>query len=770
MARNLTWVFELLDKFSGPGTNIINTIKGIQSAMSAANKVKASGARATAKKLDAATGIETSTKKITAAETRKAAQQMRSADTAVKQAQKELLAKLRLENKLQRMQGASDRRQIVSAQKAIASHLRIAKLHGRNADAMEARSRKMFAEYNSGFAGTVRRIFSGTSAIDRSMRTLATNLSSSGSSGWRSWSRSAFYAFSNVNMAYDALKSAMSGPLAVGMEAIEAASFRDMSLAVMETYLPDGKDAAEVYEKIVGFAEQLRVPTKEVELTFARMLAAGFRLSEVPIAFQGISDVIRGAGLDAQETIGFLSRALGQIKGRAQLNAQDFKQITEQITVAGVGEKDVYAAVASKIGMPAQDLMKQLDEGAQIESSLAVYGIFDAIRTRLARKTGKLGTVTQRMSDSPMNMMKFVASKPFDLFREMGQTEGMQAFVGAMENILYLTSSTTVEGKALKKTIEDITSSGFMAIFGSFKGEDGRQRMLGFFNKMLELIQGLQKIFGPVFTAIATIAAVLAPMFDGMFSALIGILPILGALAQGFIMAFMPLTTVLGFVIGKVGELLQWLGQFESMLWVFKVMGVLLGIIGMALVSIAVVMGVITAISAVLASPWVLIAAGIFAVIAAIGWLIDKYKQLGEAGISGLISGWLSGKGAVQSAGAEVVGSLATGVAEAQDSHSPSQLFRKYGMYASEGYAMGVEEGGNKVDRSFAAMADPGLAAGKENKVGAAGTRQVVYVTVSNHVEVGSTDEAGLEKMRRMLDVEMVPRLRAALNAELAGG
>ena len=674
MARGLSWVFTLIDKFSGPGKGIVGTIRQIDTAMRQANSVATS--------LESKLGKPILKAQKQVEKLKKTASKGGGDGTFDLGAivGKHLKVLERQETLQRRSLERRRRRQVRFLRNDINRALRNAKKHGRIAD----RLHKQYLR-----------------AVTRANKT---------SSGmWRRFSKNAFFAMSNIMMAYHGVVSAMQGPIEVGRLAVDAAGFKETSMVALEAFLGRGQEAKEVYEKIVQFAEKLRVPTKQVEQTFVRLLSAGFRLSEVPIAFQGLSDLMSLASQSPLEVLSRMTLALSQIKAKTRLEAQDLRQIIEQAAQSGVGQADIYEAVARKVGISQKKLMQRLEGGATVESSLAIYAIFDAIRERLGGESEKLGEITDRLGDSLPRLISFIKSRPFDLFRDVGKTEGIQDFKSALHSVIDLTSALTDEGAKTKKAMEGLVSDGFSAVFKPFAGPEGKKLIVGMFEALVFVVKKLGGIFKPIGGLMVNVFDALSPLLAGVLEILHGLAPMIAGVGEGFVIVWKPILWVVGMVATLLGKVLQISTGFGETVPLFKAFGVVLGLIA-ATLSIIAIKSAIVAASVLLATwPFVLAVLAISALIAAIDYLIGKYKELGEAGITGLISGWLSGEEEVRGAGVQVGQQLVDGVKSKQalDMNSPPKAMVDIGTASRE--ALGD---------SFEGGADPAFNIKRSNIIG----------------------------------------------------
>lgn len=399
--------------------------------------------------------------------------------------------------------------------------------------------------------------------------------------------QSAFFAFSTIKMAWDGVKTAISLPMAIGGVAVDAANFKQKSLAVLDTVLDPGDKTEfggtdKIYDSLQDFSERLRVPVNQVENLTVKLLAAKFKLSETPIAVQGLTDLAAVNNESPTEVYNRAIIALGQIKGKFTLNAQDLKQFIELSAQGGVGIQDVYAKVAKRVGMSSTQLAEALEDShTKVESQVAVYAMFDAIATRLGGSEGKVGTITKKLGHSFSRLFEMIKSRPMTLFRNVGDTPGLMKFASVLENVIDLTSLSTKEGQELSATLSNMVGQSFDKIFGSFSGEDGKKRLQGMFLGVLAGARILWDAVSGIGTVLFNVFNAVLPLMFSIVNALAATLPFVGAVISGFFSVWSVVFYVVQGVLTIVAYILNAAGKSEILLTAFKAMGVALGIMAL---------------------------------------------------------------------------------------------------------------------------------------------------------------------------------------------
>lgn len=465
--------------------------------------------------------------------------------------------------------------------------------------------------------------------------------SSSGRGAFSGLMADAFHTFGTIRSLYHGLQSTLSVPLTIGKFAIDSAGFKETAIATLDTVLSKEDmtrfgPAENVYHELTALAEKLRMPVQDIEKSTVSFLSAGFGLSEVPLALQAFTDLASVTNTSPGETFGRLNLAFSQIKGKKKLEAQDLRQVIEQSAQGGVGIQAIYDSIAKNAGLTPDALQDKLDAGGVVESQLAIYSIVDAVRTRLGGEEQKLGSITQKLGNTLPRLMAMLQNRPFMLFRDIGDTKGMESFRSTLENLVDLTSSETEEGRKLKTTIESITGGILENVFGGLAGEDGKKRINEIITGLFDGIKTLKTVFEPVVAVLVKAFNIVAPPVYLIFKSLINLLPILAAIADGFVTVFGWVTTALTPLLYALEIMTGVAGQSNAVVILVKWMTIGLIVVLGVLTAISTVMMAVLAMLAgvaILTMPawlmWLGIAAAIMTVVVALEWVYKKIQAIG---------------------------------------------------------------------------------------------------------------------------------------------
>ena len=208
-------------------------------------------------------------------------------------------------------------------------------------------------------------------------------------------------------------------------------------------------------------------------------------------------------------------------------------------------------------------------------------------------------------------------------------------------------------------------------------------------------------------------------------------------------------------VFGTVASVVKAVVKVFVALWpIIKIVAV----VGMILVGAALlIVGALLAVMAIVVAVAALLVGGL---VAAIGAVIDAFSGLskGSKGAvtawgEGLIAGILSFAGSAASAAASVAGGIVGAFKSALGIASPSKVMMKMGGYASEGAAVGVEKGADRVEGAGAKLggAMAGGAAGAANGSNARGKGGLSVTFADGAIRIDGAGKSGLEITEEML-------------------
>lgn len=409
-------------------------------------------------------------------------------------------------------------------------------------------------------------------------------------------------------------------------------------------------------------------PGSERDINTARQQAitAGFRGAEEQRVLAASLDV--GALMQNDPTAqGRFVRALGQIRGRGALQAEELNQLAE----VGVSRQGIFSAIARSRGMTGtetennraiQDLMRQ----GRITSS---EGINAALASVQQTTGSRLGGFAVARGGGLAGAISNLEESLFGLVTGINQLEnlpGVRAFTASITAIANAFNGSSEAGQKLQRSVGGIINEAA----GMFAGVFTPQRIEGF---------------------VSTLADVLPPLFQAMRE--VG-----GAFIQGLGRGLAPLLQVLNSDTSSREDWLAFAMSFADAL------GYLVG------VSVQVVAG-FTAIGAVLTVvgaealrwvQWFLSLPEQFGALTTQGW-----STIGSAIVDGITSGITSGAERVTAAVRGLADNAITTAREALGIASPSRVFAEMGEFTAEGYERGVTRGTEGARDAVGAMVAP---------------------------------------------------------------
>ena len=443
-------------------------------------------------------------------------------------------------------------------------------------------------------------------------------------------------------------------------------------------------------------------PGNERDINTARQQAitAGFRGRDEERVLSASLDV--GALMQNDPTAqGRFVRALGQIRGRGALQAEELNQLAE----VGVSRQGVFAAIARQRGLrgtetennrAVQDLMRQ----GRITGEEGVNAALASLRQTTGQRLG--GFAVARGSGLA-GAMSNLEEAFFGLVTGINQLEnlpGVRAFAASITAIANAFNGSSEAGQKLQRSVAGIINEAA----GMFAGVFTPQRIEGF---------------------VSTLADVLPPLFQAMRE--VG-----GAFIQGLGRALGPLLQTLN---GDTGSREQWLAFAMSFA---DALGYLVGVSVQVVAGFAALGSVLTIVGAEALRfvQFILSLPQQFGSLATQGW-----TTIGTAIVDGITSGITSGYERVTGAVRGLADNAITAARETLGIASPSRVFAEIGGHTAEGFERGVHGGTQGAQDAMAAMVAPPDAAGAAGALAGRGGVFQVFVDGAGREALGIVDE-----------------------------
>lgn len=431
-------------------------------------------------------------------------------------------------------------------------------------------------------------------------------------------------------------------------------------------------------------------PGNERDIGTARQQAvtAGFRGAQEERVLAASLDV--GALMQNDPTAqSRFVRALGQIRGRGQLQAEELNQLSE----VGVSRQGIFAAIARQRGLRGtetennraiQDLMRR----GQITGEEGVNAALASVQQTTGQR---LGGFAVARGGGLAGAMSNLEESLFGLVTGINQLEnlpGVRAFTASITAIANALNGSSEAGQRLQRSVGLIVNEAA----GMFAGVFTPARIEGF---------------------VTTLANVLPPLFQAMRE--VG-----GAFIQGLGRALGPIIERLSSLGGSDGQ-----ATLALMMSLADAVGYLVGVSVQVVAGLAAVGAGLTILGAE-ALRWVQGFLQLTTNPALLGGTIrEAWALTGSQIIDGLVNGITSGASRVTDAVRGLATNAIDSAREALGIASPSRVFEEIGGYTAEGYERGIRGGTAGAQDAATAMVAPPTGAGAGGPMAGRGVFQV---------------------------------------------
>lgn len=515
--------------------------------------------------------------------------------------------------------------------------------------------------------------------------------------------------------------------------ATDAIAFKEQTLTALKVVTGTEAAAQRIFKRANEFADKTPFSDRQVIGGFTQLLGAGFKESEVETVFAAIGDAAAASGFD-QQIIDQMTLAFAQIKGAGRLMGQEMLQVQNALGMAGVGRSAIYDEIGKKMGKTRAEVMK-LQEAGKVDSDTAIFGIIKALEQKSG---GSVGNLMAQQSKTLTGLLSTLSSAPSSFFTKMdlGNLPGFDALKGVVSNLVQLFSVGSKSGQRMQEVLGKLYNTVMVGLFGGLDTSKGLGTMESF---ALRVADAVDRMLPAIRNGIALVKGFAAGFGEGFMKSVerISNLASLGdTLRAEDVEAFGK----------KVGDLASRIfGLADAVLFLLQ-----------PLVKVAELFG--------LNSKPVLDpnAAG------------AQGTSWGAALMTGLASGIWSNLIMPVSAIGRVVDAISSTYETGTETHSPSRLFARYGAWATEGWALGLESGIPDAVGAVDGLVDASGGADVE-AVGAGGgfgggRGVTVYVTVPLTVEAGEggDGESFGQRVRDVLTRELPGLLTQEISLAVA--
>jgi tape measure domain-containing protein len=502
--------------------------------------------------------------------------------------------------------------------------------------------------------------------------------------------------------------------------ATDAIAFKEQTLTALRVMTGTEASAQRIFGQAVEFAKKTPFDTRDVLGGFTQLLGAGFKESEVSTVFAAIGDAAAASGFD-QQVIDRMVTAFAQIRAKGRLMGGEMLQVNEALGKAGVGTMAIYDQIGKRMGKTRAEVIK-LQEAGGVDADSAIFGIIKALEQKSG---GAVGNLMAEQSKTLKGLMSTLASAPGDFFMSMDLTKlpGFDSVKGFVSNLVKLFDTGSKSGQRLQEVAGKIYNTVMVGLFGDVGSAGGLATMERLTLRMADAVEG-------ALPAIRNFLALLKGFGAGFASGLMKSMERMAGLGS---LGDMLNPKDLEAIGSRVGELATRIfGLADAVLFLLQ-----------PLVKVADFFG-----------------GGAKPVLDPASASQQGFSW-GASLTAGLKDGILQTLTGPVNATDLMVAAIKGGYEAGTETHSPSRLFARYGAWATEGWALGLESGipgaEAAVDRMVGAADGAELDASGAPTGGARMGGNTIHLTIPLQVMAGAGE-----------DVEdFGPRLRDFLLREL---
>lgn len=522
---------------------------------------------------------------------------------------------------------------------------------------------------------------------------------------------------------------------------LEAVDFRQGTAQAIDILTKKKGEGDKAVEVGIELAARFHFDPNQAVASMHELISKGFTTERSQLLITALADL---KVLSPKANIDALTLAIGQIKGKGKLQMEE---LSGQIAEAGLATGLVIDQLAAKYGKSADAVRKMISQG----KVNAEDGI-DAILAAIAKMGGgKLGDAAEKAARGTVGgLVAGIKTRlgiiPLEMAKTLASGTGVGAIKGTLGQLLdALNPTKTPEMKGMIAAIAVFANTLFTVLFGGTAGADAGKGMR-------KLLTGLANAIKVISAVVGTVGPVVMEFFGGMGGAFSETFSLLSEVGAGLVEAFG----------GDKSSMMKEIGMMARSMG--KVMGYLAVAVGLVVVAVVSMMGVATAMAAVVQSAFWMVVAAVDRVISAFQ---DMQAQLSGAGLSagnnlgqGLVDGVLGKLGLVTDAGNQLANAAKNAVTSTLTIQSPSKVMAELGGHTATGFAQGVDSGQGQVDAAMNALVSPQPPAGSPAAGGAAAAAAAAgggfSVTIGDiHVHVGSNGNPSAQEIGQSVKQEV---------------
>lgn len=455
--------------------------------------------------------------------------------------------------------------------------------------------------------------------------------------------------------------------VAGGRFVLQAAVFKEDSLAAFEAILGSKSEADKVMAMATKFAAKTPFKTSEV-VDMAKALATrGFKGDELEKLMMGVGDVGALLGMEKMDSV---INALGKMRAGGKLTGETLAMLSD----AGINQKLVMGSLASQLGKT-EEQIKQMLAAGQITDAQGVKATMDAIAKGLSG--GTLGGAMDKKSKTLSGLFSTFESIPEELVFAANLDGAINPIKDFVKDLTAMLGPDTPAGKRVIGMLEQIAD-----VVGSAFGVM-RTMLPTAIPALLNVLEPMVTIFSAVWKGLSgTLGKSLMPVLDRLSK-------MDPKVAAESIESWIKLGEVLGKVIGFIISA----GIFSFEVGAFIADAAMVPIRAwQAFTDFFVNIG--TTLVATFES-WK-------AQISAMSW-----SELGMSIGQGIINGLIAMMAPGGAAGGMLADAVANGIKQKLGIASPSTVTTGYGQDTGQGLINGIQSKAGGVASAIAAMLSP---------------------------------------------------------------
>ena len=269
-------------------------------------------------------------------------------------------------------------------------------------------------------------------------------------------------AVASSQKALSKLKYLTAGFIGAGVASIKLAANMEQTKMAFETLLGSAEKADAMVRKLTDFAAKTPFQLPGVTKSTQQLLAYGFTAESVIPMLTSVGDAVSGLGGD-DEMMQSVIRALGQMKAKAKVSAEEMKQLGEQ----GINAWQYLSEAAGKSIAETQELAKKGAFNAEATIKAILDGMAKQFKGGMEKQSQTVNGLLSTIKDNVVGAARVIGEGLTDAFDLKGVLKRTNA---------YLTQFTALAeksgfGKALKEMVPDSLKMGVIGLASAYSAK-----------------------------------------------------------------------------------------------------------------------------------------------------------------------------------------------------------------------------------------------------------------------------------------------------------